>query len=243
MSTDVAHWSAVAQDWIAWARTEDFDAFWAYQSTFEAFVGPGQGPALEIGCGEGRVARTLGTLGYEMTVAEPVPAFLDAAQAANSATHYVQAEGHDVPLGDARFDLVVLYNVLMDVDDLAGTLSEAARVLRPQGRLIASVVHPIAERHYTTLKHGDPGSYFETQYWENQITERDLPMHFRGWRRSISTYFQALFAVDLQVTDLAEPQPDPHHPWTARAGQWQGVPLFLWIEARKVPVPTKRAVP
>jgi SAM-dependent methyltransferase len=32
---------------------------------------------------------------------------------------------------------------LQDVDDLHGSLREAARVLRPQGRLCAAVVHPL----------------------------------------------------------------------------------------------------
>ncbi|MBO6900092.1 MAG: hypothetical protein JJ864_01995 [Rhizobiaceae bacterium] len=58
---DQRHWSRFAREWIDWARSPDHDAFWAYRSAFAEFVGAGSGELLDIGCGEGRVARTLGS--------------------------------------------------------------------------------------------------------------------------------------------------------------------------------------
>ena len=37
----------------------EHDAFWAYRKSLKAFVGPGEGEALDVGCGEGRVSREL----------------------------------------------------------------------------------------------------------------------------------------------------------------------------------------
>ena len=140
---DVLHWTGAAADWIQWVRRADHDAFWAYRSAFEAFVGTGHGKGLEVGAGEGRISRCLGALGYRMTLSEPVVELLSAAKAENSGEAYAHAPGHDLPFDDETFELCVLYNMLMDVDDMTGTLAEATRVLRPDGTLIVGIVHPL----------------------------------------------------------------------------------------------------
>ncbi|MEL6521701.1 MAG: class I SAM-dependent methyltransferase [Pseudomonadota bacterium] len=233
MTDDVTHWASVAKDWIGWAQAPDHDSFWAYRAAFQNFIGSGSGQALEIGCGEGRVARALGALGYEMTVAEPAPALLQAAQEAGSAETYLAASATNLPVDDGSFDLVVFYNVLMDVDDLPAAMTEATRVLRPGGRLMFGIVHPMADHHFLRGQGQDPGDYFATHLMENHVETRGVPMHFRGWRRPLSAYFEALRQSGLLVSDVAEPQPDPDHPFTKAATRWQGLPLFFWVMATK----------
>ena len=41
--TDVEDWAFAADQWIAWARTENHDAYWAYERAFAEFVGEGLG--------------------------------------------------------------------------------------------------------------------------------------------------------------------------------------------------------
>jgi len=38
-ATDWPHWSRFADEWIAWARTPNHDAFWAYRDTLLEFIG------------------------------------------------------------------------------------------------------------------------------------------------------------------------------------------------------------
>jgi hypothetical protein len=38
---DRKHWSEVAEEWLAWARKPNYDAFWAYRAAFAAFIGRG----------------------------------------------------------------------------------------------------------------------------------------------------------------------------------------------------------
>lgn len=58
---------------------------------------------------------------------------------------------------------------LQDVDDLHGSLREAARVLRPQGRLCAAVVHPLTSAGRFVGRDPDSpfvvaGSYLELRF-------------------------------------------------------------------------------
>jgi ubiquinone/menaquinone biosynthesis C-methylase UbiE len=99
-----------------------------------------------VGCGEGRFARELTALGYRATATDAVAEMVAAAREAGSAAAYAVAPAENLPFADAAFDLVVAYNVLMDVDDLAGALAEARRVVRPGGRLMVSIVHPLVDR-------------------------------------------------------------------------------------------------
>jgi 2-polyprenyl-3-methyl-5-hydroxy-6-metoxy-1,4-benzoquinol methylase len=122
VNADYEHWSRVSREWIEWARAPDHDAFWAYRESLIAFVDRGQGEALDVGCGEGRVSRELKACGYRVTASDPVRELVNAAKEARSADDYAIASGTDLPFEDARFDLVMAYNVLMDVEDVSATL-------------------------------------------------------------------------------------------------------------------------
>ena len=88
MILDHEHWSQNAAEWIAWARTPNHDAFWAYRSSLLTFIGQGEGEALDVGCGEGRISRLLKECGYRVTATDPVEAFIAASEQAGSADDY-----------------------------------------------------------------------------------------------------------------------------------------------------------
>jgi len=231
--SDVSSWTEVAEDWIAWVRTEGHDAFWAYRDAFEQFVGQGVGAGLEIGAGEGRICRVLQRLGYNMTALEPVAALLEAARAANSATTYIDASATDLPWASESFDLVVLYNVLMDVDDLDASIKQATRVLKPEGRMIVGIVHPIFDVLMAWKSGETPPPYFETHVLDTEVAAHGLQMRFRGWTRPLSAYVNALANAGLLVSRMEEPRPDPDHPATLRLTERHTVPTFLWLELRR----------
>lgn len=232
---DRAHWSRVAQQWTAWARTPNFDAFWAYRDALRAFIGAGQGEALEVGCGEGRIARELKMLGYTVTASDAAAAMVDAAAAAGSAHAYAVASADALPFENARFDRVLAYNVLMDVEDVPGSLREMRRVLRPGGTLVVSLVHPFWDRGRFTGPEADAtfvleGSYFGREYFEGHEERDGLSMHFAGWSQPLENYAQAFEAAGLAITSLREPVPDiAAKPELAR---WTRLPMFLWLKAR-----------
>src|SRR5437667_11049581 len=121
---DHEHWTRVAAQWIAWARAPNHDAFWAYRTSLVDFIGRGEGDALDVGCGEGRVSRVLKECGYRVTAIDPVEKLLLAAGQAGSAGAYRIAAAADLPFENSSFDLAVAYNVLMDVEDVPAALKE-----------------------------------------------------------------------------------------------------------------------
>ena len=232
---DRAHWSRVAAAWVAWARRPGHDEFWYYRSGLADLIGRGDGEALDVGCGEGRVSRLLGELGYRVTATDAVPEMVAAAREAGSAADYAVAPASALPFAAARFPLVVAYNMLMDVDDLEGSIAELRRVIRPDGRLVISVVHPLRDRGA-----GDDAGFRVDGDWFASIPfagrdERDgLTMDFAGWARPLPAYVAALAAAGFAVTALREPQPDPG-PLPERLAHARRVPIFLWMVAEPHP--------
>jgi SAM-dependent methyltransferase len=114
---DRVHWSRAAHDWIEWARRPGHDAFWFYRGGLATLLGPGRGATLDLGCGEGRVARLIRDLGYRVTAVGAVREMVTAAREADSVDAYAVPAAAALPFTDGSFDLVVAYNVLMDLDD------------------------------------------------------------------------------------------------------------------------------
>jgi SAM-dependent methyltransferase len=110
---DWKHWSRFAAEWTTWARAPNHDAFWAYRASLAAFIGGGDGEALDVGCGEGRVSRELMALGYKVTATDRVSTLVECAAQAKSAHDYAVAGATRLPFEDGHFDLVVAYNVLI----------------------------------------------------------------------------------------------------------------------------------
>jgi SAM-dependent methyltransferase len=119
---------------------------------------PSPARVLEVGCGEGRLARTLDELGYRVTAIDP-----DAPEGAFFQA--VSLEDFDDP---ERFDAVVASRSLHHIPDLAGALSKIQRLLVPGGRIVV-VEHawerldePTArwyfEQRRATHAHGAPDS-------------------------------------------------------------------------------------
>jgi SAM-dependent methyltransferase len=233
---DREHWSRVAREWTTWARSPNHDAFWAYRESLISFIGRGAGQALDVGCGEGRVSRELKALGYRVTAADTVAELIEAAAQADSAHEYVVADAAALPFDDNRFDLVVAYNVLMDVEDVPATVKEIGRVMVPDGELIVSLVHPFRDRGSFAGSEPDApfilhGTYFGRERFEC-VEERDgLRMRFAGWSQPLEAYAAALAEAGMAITALREPRPDQGEDQD-RLRQGTRVPLFLWLKAR-----------
>lgn len=225
-------WDDEAEHWIRWARTPGFDAYWYYRDAFFDSVLPPPGDrTLEIGCGEGRVARDLVARGHRVTAVDTADRLVRAARDADPVSHYVVADGAGLPVASASVDLVVAYNALQVVADMSTTVAECGRVLVPGGHLCICVAHPVtdlgdwSEDGRLTVR----SPYFEQARVDETVERDGICMTFRGWTHTLEEYASALEAAGLVIERIREPVPpadSPHRRWTA-------VPLFMNVRARK----------
>lgn len=233
-------WEAEAANWITWARTPGHDAYWEYSPIFFRDVVPEPtGSTLEIGCGEGRVARDLQRLGHDVFAVDAAPSLLRAADEADPLGHYCVADAARLPFPDRAFDLVVAYNSLMDMDDMPRAVQEAARVLRGGGSFCICVTHPMSdagsfERREADARFVISDSYLDTHVIDETFERDGLVMRFRSFAQTIEAYSRALEAAGLLIARLREPsQRDDVVASDEAERRWQRVPMFLFLAAVK----------
>jgi SAM-dependent methyltransferase len=225
-------------NWAAWARRPEFDAYWKYSPAFFELVPPPLDRTLEVGCGEGRVSRDLAARGHHVTAIDASPTLIRLANDADPSSAYLRSDAAALPFAAESFDLVVFFNSLMDVDDMEGSVREAARVLRPAGRLCACVTHPMADAgrfasHEPDSEFVIEGSYLGERRWFEQDAERDgLHMRFAGWAYSLEAYFTALEGAGFMIQAVREPRArDQAGDGSPSENRWRRIPMFLMWRA------------
>jgi len=110
------------------------------------------GDVLDAGSGDGALAALLAPRARSVTCLDRSDKVLGAARRRLARLANVAFQAGDVqamPFPDARFDQVLLFNVLVYADDPRRAVAEAARVLRPGGDLIATTLAPHAHPEIT----------------------------------------------------------------------------------------------
>ena len=113
----------------------------AVEAALAALVPQGTGRLLDIGTGTGRVLELLApkvrqALGVDASKAMLALARSRLARADLAHCSVRLADMYRLPLADASYDMAVLQMVLHYAEEPASAVAEAARVLRPDGRLI-----------------------------------------------------------------------------------------------------------
>lgn len=201
----------------------------------------GAGAVLDVGCGEGQIARALAATGCTVTGIDPTQRNLDVARERGGGPTYVLAGADTIPFDDRSFDAVVACLVFEHIDGLDAAVSEVARVLRPGGRFAFFLNHPLLQT---------PGSGWiddhiidpPEQYWrigpyltETATLEEVEPgVHIRFVHRPLSRYVNCLAAHGLFVERMVEPAPPPG--FLARAPEYglaHTVPRLLYLRTGK----------
>jgi SAM-dependent methyltransferase len=239
-ATSGAGWEGRADQWLRWARTPGHDAYWRYSPLFFDSIVPAPGRlTVEVGCGEGRVARDLARRGHTVLALDTSPSLVRHARAADPDGWYLWADATRLPLADASADLVVAYNSLMDVDDMPAAVAEAARVLEPGGSLCICVTHPLGDAGRFASRDPDApftieGAYLGRRRFEMDVERDGLRMSFRSWCYPFEDYARALEAAGLLIERLREPAATPADVATDPGyRRWQRLPMFLFMRAVK----------
>jgi SAM-dependent methyltransferase len=227
-------WEHEAEGWIRWARTpEHDDYFWHYNLPrfLELLPAPGR-RTVDLGCGEGRMARILHDLGHAVVGVEPSTTLARAAFDADRTIPLVRARGDAVALASGTADLVVCFMVLQDVDDLAAVCREITRLLTDDGVACLAIVHPLVSCGFP-----DPegafqyvGRYLDVMRNEIPVERNGIEFVFHSAHRPIEQYSRAFESAGLVIRALREPAiSDEHVALEPRLERHRLLPNFLYF--------------
>lgn len=162
---------------------------------------------LDAGCGAGPLSAALCDAGAHMSGIDASAGMLALARQrlGEQADLRVGDLSEPLPFADGAFDDVVASLVLHYLRDWGPTLAEMRRVLRPGGRLIASVQHPFADY---ALQDPRP-DYFATTSYREEFTFSGQSVPLKFWRRPLHAMTDAFTAAGFHLRHISEPQPDP----------------------------------
>ena len=208
-------WEANAEAYLAehgeFLGPDDF--CWCPEGLREAeagLLGPIAGKlVLEVGCGAAQCSRWLTGRGAQVLGLDLSGAMLAAARRLDHQlgvhTPVLQADARALPLPDRTFDIAfTAFGALPFVRDTATVHREVSRVLRPGGRWVFAVTHPLRwafpddpEALTATRSYFDQRPYVETDD-AGQVT-------YCEYHRTLGDHVAEIAAAGLALDRLVEP--------------------------------------
>lgn len=197
---------------------------------------------LDIGTGEGQVARLAASLGAEVIGLDPTWNQVEVAKERAGGPQYLRSSAASLPFPDASFDVAVACLVFEHIEEVHEAIVEVARVLEPDGRFLFFLNHPLLQ----TPNSGwiddqilDPPE----QYWrigaylreDSSIEEVQKDVFIPFIHRPMNIYVNALIRNELLLTGMEEPAPPPG--FLARAPEYTDaahIPRLLFLRTEKI---------
>jgi SAM-dependent methyltransferase len=194
---------------------------------------------LDIGCGTGLHFQAVQARGYTVIGVDVSSDQLRIAASRNP--RVIQADAGRLPLQDASVPAVAMTFLHTDVDDFPAAVGEAARVLRPGGRLVYLGVHTAYVGAFIDrTAEIDTHEVRMTAGYGDDRLHRDptgrFPVRSRVGARNLTlgTFLNAFLAHDkLRLTSIAEFDTDLQ-PWQLDTGDGRIVPWNIAITARAI---------
>jgi SAM-dependent methyltransferase len=201
----------------------------------------GRHKILDLGCGDGQIARALAAQGSDVLGVDPTQLHIDVAIERGGGPQYLLGSATNIPADDESFDAVVACLVFEHIDQMDEAMTEVARVLKPRGQFSFFLNHPLLQT---------PGSGWiddhiidpPEQYWRigpylvetESIEEVEKDVYIRFIHRPLSRYVNALLANGMSLDRMVEPSPPAG--FLARAPEYalaHTVPRLLYLRSTK----------
>jgi SAM-dependent methyltransferase len=195
---------------------------------------------LDVGCGEGQVARRVARLGADVVGIDPTLAQVRAAYERGGPPRFVRARAEHLPCMTAAFDAVLVCLALEHVDPFEPAISEIARVLVPGGRFLLLLTHPLLQAPGSGWVEDEASgeSYWRVgAYLQDDVSIDEVApgVCFEFAHRALSRYVHAMGAAGLLIEDMMEPTP-PRQVLVETGGfpNAATIPRLLLMSARRI---------
>ena len=201
----IAAWNAAADHLQDFGAEGDFARQYLLNPTIFALAGDIAGKRiLDTGCGEGYLSRLLARRGAHVTGVEPATRLYElCAERERSeplGIDYRNCDLIDLALPLQQFDLVIANMVLIDIPDYRAAIHVLASMVRHEGHLIVTLLHPCFEESgvsWPQKRIVQTGEYF---------AEYERPQRFGTlYHRPLSAYVNLLLDEGLTLRRMIEP--------------------------------------
>jgi len=209
---------------------------------------------LDLGCGSGTYSVWFAELGAQVVGLDLSPTMIalaqDRARKRSVQPDFRVADIREaLPVSTSEYDLVFTGTALHYVDSIDVVMKEAARVMKPEASLIASVLHPLSTALFPS---SDPDDFEGPDPWEGWYFGSPIRSIETPWKdfgdvssegrrifchhHTVSDYFNAVSSAGLAIKQLLEPEPPPEFAVknAARYHQAMHVPVFLIFKAETI---------
>lgn len=239
-------WNQLGQEWFELAQTGDSRMYFIMPYMLSLLGDVSGKKILDLGCGEGGYSRELAKKGADVVAVDCSEFCIDyakeQAQLSGYSIRHHQRNSNDLyGIENNAFDIVLCSMMLMDCEDLYGTIKEVARVLKQNGKFFVSVLHPCFNgNHDKGIGRQGVGigrevvvkDYFHPVEWEAPLPQGKTSVIWR--HRTLEDYVKTFAKCGLTIIDLNEPRPTSEQAAISTAIAWlQKIPLFLFLELIK----------
>lgn len=221
MTPDLEIWDKVADSWDKKVATDGTMRTVLFEDCLLPLFENLQGKkVLDAGCGNGYITDMLSEEGADVIGIDGSANMVAAAKDRYPNLNFHQADLlKPLEFDTSTFDVVLANMVLMHLSEIGTFLQEAERVLKPEGTMISSILHPCFNEPATRLRRGLLSKitgrkvvgvaldYYDKQKckrFESQVNEELTHYH-----RTIEEYSAEFLSKGFVITDIKEPHDLP----------------------------------
>ncbi len=208
---------------------------------------------LDLACGQGHFSRLFAQHNAQVTGADISPEVIAAAQKRSPKISYHATPAHKLGFAQGEtFDAVTVVLAIQNIENMTEVFMEANRVLKPGGRLVLVMNHPVFRNPKETHWVYDQGNNKQYRRIDSYLSQATIHIEMHpgqaaagkkteqtvSYHRSLQDFFKALNKSGFAVARLEEwishkkSQPGPRQ--KAEDTARKEIPMFLMLEGVKL---------
>ncbi|BAY66616.1 type 11 methyltransferase (plasmid) [Calothrix brevissima NIES-22] len=193
---------------------------------------------IDLGCGDasfGKEALLQGARSYIGIEASSAMIDLALATLTNTSGKVYHERLETWKAQSEQADLVASRLAFQYVENLEPVFREAYQALRPGGRMILSVEHPVITSNFTSLAEGHRTTWLVDDYFKPGARSHQWLGHaVTKYHRTLEEYFDLIRMTGFKLEHIRESCPQPQNFSSQKEYERRmRIPLFLFLSARQ----------